>query len=98
MLIVLFIIPFLVFSQQKSGRARVEFSRGKIEGMVRSGEITQEQGRERLAGLERRVASAGQKDRNPVGNRIEDAYKNMGLKISVALDQLSPKEVSHLSK
>ena len=78
-LIVLFILPSLVFSQQKSGRARVEFSRGKIEGMVRSGEITPEQGRERLAGLERRVAAAGQHDRNPVVNRIEDAYKKYGI-------------------
>ena len=78
-LIVMFIIPFLAFSQQKSGRARVEFARGKIEGMVRSGEITPEQGRERLAGLERRVAAAGQQDRNPVANRIEDAYKKYGI-------------------
>ena len=78
-LIVLFILPFLVFSQQKSGRARVEFARGKIEGMVRSGEITPEQGRERLAGLERRVAAVGQHDRNPVANSIEDAYKKYGI-------------------
>ena len=85
-LIVLFILPSLVFAQQKSGtftspeaRARVEFARGKIEGMVRSGEITPEQGRERLAGLERRVAAAGQHDRNPVVNRIEDAYKKYGI-------------------
>ena len=78
-LIVLFILPFLVFSQQKSGRARVEFARGKIEGMVRSGEITPEQGRERLAGLERRVAAAGKHDRNPVANSIEDADKKYGI-------------------
>ena len=79
-LIVLFILPFLVFSQQKSGRARVEFARGKIEGMVRSGEITPEQGRERLAGLERRLAAAGgQHDRNPIANSIEDAYKKYGI-------------------
>jgi len=79
-LIVLFIIPFLVFSQQKSDRARVEFARGKIEGMVRSGEITPEQGRERLAGLERRLAAAGgQHDKNPVVNSIEDAYKKYGI-------------------
>jgi len=85
-LIVLFILPSLVFAQQKSGtftspeaRARVEFARGKIEGMVRSGEITPEQGRERLSGLERRIAAAGQHDRNPVVNRIEDAYKKYGI-------------------
>ena len=85
-LIVLFLLPFLVSAQQKSGtfrspdiRARVEFARGKIEGMVRSGEITPEQGSERLAGLERRVAAAGQQDRNPVANRIEDAYKKYGI-------------------
>ena len=78
-LIVLFIIPFLAFSQQKSDRARVEFARGKIEGMVRSGEITPEQGRERLAGLERSVAAAGQHNRNPIVNRIEDAYKKYGI-------------------
>ena len=79
-LIVLFILPFLVFSQQESGRARVEFARGKIEGMVRSGEITPEQGRERLAGLERRLAAArGQHDRNPIANSIEDAYKKYGI-------------------
>ena len=86
-LIVLFILPSLVFAQQKSRtfkspetRARVECARGKIEGMVRSGEITPEQGRERLAGLERRVAAAGQQDRNPVvNNRIEDAYKKYGI-------------------
>ena len=85
-LIVLFILPSLVFAQQKSRtfkspetRARVEFARGKIEGMVRSGEITPEQGRERLSGLERRIAAAGQHDRNPVVNRIEDAYKKYGI-------------------
>ena len=85
-LIVLFILPSLAFAQQKSRtfkspetRARVEFARGKIEGMVRSGEITPEQGRERLAGLERRIAAAGQHDRNPVVNRIEDAYKKYGI-------------------
>ena len=85
-LIVLFILPSLVFAQQKSGtftspeaRSRVEFARGKIEGMVRSGEITPEQGRERLSGLERRIAAAGQHDRNPVVNRIEDAYKKYGI-------------------
>jgi polyhydroxyalkanoate synthesis regulator phasin len=85
-LIVLFILPSLVFAQQKSGtftspeaRARVELARGKIEGMVRSGEITPEQGRERLSGLERRIAAAGQHDRNPVVNRIEDAYKKYGI-------------------
>ena len=85
-LVVLFILPLLVFSQQNSGtfkspevRARVEFARGKIEGMVRSGEITPEQGRERLAGLERRVAAAGQHDRIPVANSIEDAYKKYGI-------------------
>ena len=54
----------------------MEFARGKIEGMVRSGEITPEQGLERLAGLERRLAAAeGQHDRNPIANSIEDAYK-----------------------
>ena len=81
-LIVLLLLPFLVSAQQKSGtfrspeiRARVEFARGKIEGMVRSGEITPDQGSERLAGLKRRIAAAGQQDRNPVVNRIEDAYK-----------------------
>lgn len=85
-LIVLLLLPFLVSAQQKSGtyrspdvRARVEFARGKIEGMVRSGEITPEQGRERLAGLKRRIAAAGQQDRNPVVNRIEDAYKKYGI-------------------
>ena len=78
-LIVLFILPFLVFSQQKSDRARVEFARGKIEGRVRSGEVTPEQGRDRLAGLERRVAAAGQHNRNPIVNRIEDAYKKYGI-------------------
>jgi polyhydroxyalkanoate synthesis regulator phasin len=85
-LTVLLLLPFLVSAQQKSGtyrspdvRARVEFARGKIEGMVRSGEITPEQGRERLAGLKRRIAAAGQQDRNPVVNRIEDAYKKYGI-------------------
>ena len=85
-IIVLLLLPFLVSAQQKSGtykspdvRSRVEFARGNIEGMVRSGEITPEQGRERLAVLERRIAAAGQHDRNPVVNRIEDAYKKYGI-------------------
>jgi len=85
-LIVLLLLPFLVSAQQKSGtykspdvRARVEFARGKIEGMVRSGEITPEQGSERLAVLKRRIAGAGQQDRNPIVNSIEDAYKKFGI-------------------
>ena len=102
-LIVLFLLPFLVSAQQKSGtfrspdiRARVEFARGKIEGMVRSGEITPEQGSERLAGLKRRIAGAGQQDRNPIVNSIEDAYKKFGIEdISRIRSALSKRNIPY---